>query len=204
MVITIRKAISAWIILRETVLPHLDPTTVVSTWLEVTPATLARFARTAAVWATSSGSVCTTTWEGFPGWAPVIWTTLATGPSAVETSPWLTACDGVAVKRPPPRKSRPNLRPGKNSASTEISIAMPESRNQRRQWPTEHPHGEEVDQRGEPQGEGEPAHRADGEPVQDQRGRKRHGVGRDQRMEGALPATFHRGTQRPAVADLVF
>src|SRR6266496_1371600 len=222
--ITTRNTARAMSALRVTVLPHLDPTTLLDTWLGWTPVTRAMSERTLAIWSELSDSVCTITRPGLPGCALVTWTTLATEPTPLETSAWVTGWAGRTVKTPPPLKSMPNRSPGKNRAITEISMARPEIRNHVRQRPTKsklswpwyrrlamdtgvdsssfeildsgadahepplleqprpgeqahrrpavEPGGEEVDERGQAEGEREPPDRPDGEQVQDHGGRE--------------------------------
>jgi hypothetical protein len=122
--------------LRVTVLPHLEPTTLLETWLSCTPLTRARSARTLAICAEVSDSVWTITRVGLPGFAVVSWMTLATGPTALETWACVTGLAGWTVKTPPPLKSMPNRSPGANRATTEISMARPEMMNHVRQRAT--------------------------------------------------------------------
>src|SRR5215211_2982595 len=83
-------------------------------------------------------------------------------------------------------------------------LEQAESGEQGDRRPGEEPGGEEVDQGGQPQGEGEAPDWADGEDVEQQRGQEGHRVSRDQGVERALPAPVDRGAQRLALADLVF
>ena len=64
-------------------------------------------------------------------------------------------------------------------------------------------HDEQVEQRRHAQGQREPAHRADGGQVQDDRRDARHHVGGDDRAIRALERRLHGGARRLAVADLV-
>src|SRR6266511_1518993 len=115
--ITARNTARAISALRLTVDPQVEPTTEFDTWDGCVPVTLARSARTLAIWAEVSEAV-------------------ATGPSASETCAWVTGWAGWTLNTPPPLKSMPNLRPGTNKAISEISMATPEIRNHVRQRPT--------------------------------------------------------------------
>jgi hypothetical protein len=121
--------------LRVTVVPQVEPTTELDTCDGCVPVTLARSARTLAIWSEVSDAVSTWTCVGLPGWLAIC-TTLATGPSALVTCAWVTGWAGCTLKAPPPLKSIPNLRPGTNRAISEISMATPEIRNHVRHRPT--------------------------------------------------------------------
>src|SRR6266498_239639 len=133
--ITARNTARAISALRLTVDPQVEPTTEFDTWDGCVPVTLARSARTLAIWAEVSEAVSTWTCVGLPGWLAIC-TTFATGPSASETCAWVTGWAGWTLNTPPPLKSMPNLRPGTNKAISEISMATPEIRNHVRQRPT--------------------------------------------------------------------
>src|SRR6266511_4172354 len=103
--ITARNTARAISALRLTVHPQVEPTTEFDTWDCCVPVTLARSARTLAIWAEVSEAVSTWTCVGLPGWLAIC-TTFATGPSASETCAWVTGWAGWTLNTPPPLKSK--------------------------------------------------------------------------------------------------
>src|SRR5215217_5258790 len=133
MVTATRNASRAMTALRETVLPHLEPTVLVETALTWTPATLASSVRIRATSGWGTTSVWTITWTGL---SSVTWTTSATGPTAPRTWASVTAWVGWTRNTAPPLKSMPKLRPGTTRLTREISTSAPEMVNHRRRRPT--------------------------------------------------------------------
>ncbi len=127
---TTRKTTRANSALRETVPPHLEPTDSLETCSA--PVTRPSLARTSATWSAESSSVWTTTCTG---WSCSC-TTLATPPRASRTWASVTGLVASARNTDPPLKSMPNLRPGTNRETSEMSMTTPDSTAQRRHRPT--------------------------------------------------------------------